>query len=237
MGIRRALVRFPIGGGDGELVQILAETGNLPHRVAHSQGNAYWIGDGGIYWATEARPEAQLFLRTEDELSQLKGTDESLFYARASGARGNPVELYRVPRDGGTPELIVTDGKVPFEPVGDYIYAAELPFQEAVPKTSYFIWRMPLAGGPWIRLAERAGEGSSRLNFVGDLVFYNHVLDDRVPGQAAQEHVMQGRMDDVSGATAIVVFESKSHWDWVGTPAGVFWTTGDGIHLRKNAIH
>jgi hypothetical protein len=239
-GDRFAMIRYPLGGGERELVQVLpegnGEFGNPNHRVVSSGAKAYWPTLGGYFWATDTRAEAELFLEIDlaTSVGTLAANQDAVLFTRRADIGYEFNDLYSVPLDGGDATLLVAETMPEFMSSGEFLYAAEPPFFYSEALSSYFIYRMPSTGGRWTRLAEYQGAGGRRLTIVGDLLFHERHVESN---NKRSWQIVEGRLDDLANAEAI--FQSDVNvepMEWIGTTRGVYWTDGRAIYFRENAL-
>lgn len=235
-----AMIRYPLSGGERELVQLLPEAwgefGNPPHRVVSSGANAYWGTIGSYFWATEARAEAEVFvdIAPETSMNTLAANEDAVLFTRKADSGSDYSDLYTAPLDGGDATLLVAEGNPEIATSGEFLYAAEPPFYYRDRLTSYFIYRMPSTGGRWTRLAEYRGAGGRRLAIVGDLLFHERHTESN---NRRRWQIVEARLDDLANAEPIVQSDvDVEPMEWVGTTRGVYWTDRSAIYFRENAL-
>ena len=241
-GLIRVHLRVPIGGGDREFVGYNIEDRDgsrlfsCMHCLVHSGGSAYWPEIDGIWRATETQAEGQnlVSLSGQTAFRLAVSGDQLLFVIRDE--EWIPSEIYSVPLDGGTSARLSADARLPFTVAGNYLYGIDWPsFQDSGRYAPlYYISLSPAAGGPWTRLVEHDGFPLERLEVVGDLVFHDRRAGASAYIDATRLEVVQGTLEDPEAGGALIGFENGTLNDWIGTPSGIYWTSGDGIYVRHN---
>jgi hypothetical protein len=227
-GLRSALVRLPLRGGDYETISLDRAAPRLdtcPQCFVSSGADAYWSAFGAIYRVTESSADAsELVSQLSDELAV---SDSHLYFPLEGGGLREAGHLWRIPLAGGEMEEVAADARDHYQISGDFVYAIDWPGAGV----EYYVSRMPKEGGPWTRLVRRTGTGGYRIQISGELVFH----DNFPQSETAVWEVVQGRLDDLESVQPIVELDGEAG-SWIGTARGVFWTNGQGIYRRENAI-
>ena len=216
-GERYAHLRVPLAGGEPQTVYVdLSETtygkcGYSGKCFYPYEDAGYWWREDGIWEVTAASDEA---VRISEEPLGVVGVDETYVYCiNVDYGPHDNVELYRIPRTGGEPEIVTNDaGAVRHAVSGEYVYALDR-----------WLSRMPKTGGRWEALADVAGSGGYDFTFVGDDFFF-----DAHPGTFS---VTRGSLADPAAAAVIIYLPSEPE-SWVGVQGGAYWTDGSTIYFR-----
>ena len=213
---RNALARLPLGGGAHEVVMLdVAPDGttkggsSCQQCLVHDGAAAYFPAKDGVYMiAPEASEPSQVLDFAPHAFTIAAGT------LYVSGNDG----IWKLPPGSDELELLWADATVTLQATTDYLYSLDA-------FSGLYLIRMPIEGGPWMRLPPKHKGGGRRLQIVDEL-FFHPIQDGNGPWQIAQ-----GTLADTAGVQVVVELPLEPFPVWVGTRAGVFWIDG-GKQIR-----
>jgi hypothetical protein len=215
-----ALARIPRAGGAVEIIQRgLQPTNNAgkpcPDCLVHSGSTALFPVADAIMKLTPDDTTPEYFARPGALSMTMVG--DFLYLESIADQTGASAVYAGLASSWGVIQAAPT-ARSYLQASGAYLYGLE------VGGPSYLA-RMPLAGGPWARLAPAQSGVADRLIIAGGFFFYG--LD------GADYSVIQGSLSDTAKAKPILTVPRKENVKaWLGTPASLFWSDGHSIRQR-----
>ncbi len=221
--------------------------------VLAESGDCGWIYSltidrANLYWVTEASSnrvmKAPLAGGTPQVLVAFPSTasihatlvDDSAFYVAVEivGDAQTPDDLFRVPLDGGAPDLLYADPEyiLPFASDGTTLYWGDIAWDQLGNSSGQLIRSMPRAGGAVTTLVSGPGAAATGLGGPGVLVdntsIYWYWANESPRGFPA---LMRAPLDGgVDGAVASIVPVTSGPSSFTVAGARIYWTLYDGFN-------
>jgi hypothetical protein len=198
-----AMIRVPLSGGSHDVVPG-GLSRQLPHQFAHDGNVGYFPhwNDGYVYRLGPDDAEASLYL--SQPASSLTIHQGSLYVGYSDG-------VWAVPLATGSPQQLSTEERLAIQTSGNFVYAIE-PLHDG-----QYLSRMPLDGGPWVRLPPKHTTTHGwQMMMLDDLFFFDGFDDEQ------RRHITHGTLADPDAAKTAVALGSGSQHVWVGTAHGIF---------------
>jgi len=217
--LRFSLARMPLAGGPAQVVELDAlpnGPGLEPclHCLVHAGDTLYFPLPTGLYKLAAQDAEPSLFSPLRASSLAIAG-DYLYLVTRAGDA------IWRVPLAGGEATQLSADPRQNIQVWGDYVYSHD------TRSSSSYLTRMPVAGGPWVRLPKAQSGFAEQLQITGDSFFY------RLGSETEQAFVV-GSLGDPAAAFVSLALPRNVAKAWIGTTQGLFWTGGQVIRQRLN---
>jgi len=217
---RFSLARIPLTGGAAQIVQLDAEPNGQWNDclgcLAHAGDTLYFPLSTGIYKiaAQDTVPS---------QFSTLRAASMAIFgeYLYLVSATANAI--WRVPLAGGVAEQLSADPRGNIQVADGYVYSLD----NSGNKT--YLVRMPVTGGPWVRLPKARSYSAAQLQIAAGWFFHQLYSD------AGQQYVAGRLSDTASAGVPLTLSPGTNVRAWVGTAQAIFWSSGRVIRQRSNA--
>jgi hypothetical protein len=220
-GPRPALVRMTLAGADYALVRLLQPSGNGSCGCLVSvTGAAYFGDDDSVFRVPDEAPTPTKFL--DEPAFSMTADGTTLFY------KAEDTGVWQAPLSTGVASRLSTQVHRSLQTSGAYVYGLDIEDASKV-----FLARIPKDGSAsWERLAPGyVGDYGGSLQLVDELFFHDLQLPEGSPGCSRTLScwkIVAGKLEDTAAAQTVVELP-KAVTAWVGTTAGVFWTSGAQI--------
>jgi hypothetical protein len=200
---KNALLRIALTGGNYDVVSWGASR-QRPLQFAHDGNIGYFPhwDDGYVYRLEPDEAEASVYL--PQPASSLTIHQGSLYVGYFDG-------VWEVPLATGTPQQLSTEERHQIRTNGDFVYGIEYL------NDGQYLSRMPLDGGPWVRLPPKHTTTNGwQLMMLDELFFFDGFDDEQ------RRHITHGTLADPDAAKTAVALGTGSQHVWVGTAHGIF---------------
>jgi hypothetical protein len=214
------VIRVPLAGGAAQPLQSLTQPASYStYRVfAAGSGYEYWNWDGAVYRIAEtAGATVETFLEARGVLS-IAIAGSAMYFQDTAG-------IWSVPLAGGTPTSAfeIDQQSLQLQLVDtNYLYARET-------ASSFYLTRMPRAGGAWARVANLDYWSQLELDSAG------HFFID--PPTGSHQYILQGSLMAPATLTTLVSKRTAQPWwkAWTLSSVGIFVADSYGLYLTPTA--
>ncbi|MET0790835.1 MAG: hypothetical protein ABW061_04890 [Polyangiaceae bacterium] len=220
--VHRTLLRFPLGGGAAETIQIGTPPliGTPDQFFVSVAGTLYWTGTDQVFSLADDSTVPSVFSTTP--IKPLDADSTNLYFSDDNGI------VTAAPLAGGTVQTLGFEWRWAFAVNGDNAYSIELADQDMILSKA-----AKVNGSSWLRTRALGTGYPRRLSFVGDRFFIQWSKD--VPAATccnSREGISTGLLGSTAPLVELLDLPQGTVTHWVGTSDSVYWTDGTRIFAR-----
>ena len=229
-GLPNAVVRVPLSGGAAQVITELPNEDYAGYDVfAKGDGCEYFVWGAVLYRIAETATPTVESVLTPSKMLRVVSDDTSLYFGD-NAFIGDAPAIWVLPFSGGEATKIGSaELHEPMLVSGEYLYGQAYSDLHGADQ-SYYLARMPRAGGAWKRVAKLSTEGASTYHLAidGDRFFIDQLGTSQLLLQLS-----------LSNATKRTVLARQGRGDlgpgirwrtWAYSPEGLFLATASGLY-------